>query len=331
MTLRLIEMLIPEKEKDKAEGLLKENELVLDFWYDWVSEKQVSINVIVSTEKSQNVLDELEENFSKHENFRIILTPLEAMIPRPEEEEKEKEEKEGEEEKTGISRQELYENISNQSRLSKTYFVLISLSAIVASIGVLKNDLAVIIGAMVIAPMIGPNIGLSLATTLADPVLGKKSLKTDFLGIFLALAISILIGLILTVDPNISFIVSRTEPGLADFGLALAAGGAGAVAFTRDVSVTLVGVMVALALLPALVVSGLLLGSGHIVQAGKALLLFLIYLTCINLSGVVTFLAEGIEPRSWWEAEKAKRMSLAAVAVWLTLLSALVVVIIFIS
>lgn len=331
MPLRLIEMLIPDDKQSEAKELLEENDLVLDFWFDWISENQLQVKIIVTAEKSQNVLDDLDNKFSRYEEFRMVLTPIEAMVPRLEEEEKEeKKSPEEETERVGISREELYENISSKSKVSIAYLALISLSAIVAAIGVLRDDLAVIIGAMVIAPMVGPNIGLSLATTLADPVLGRRSLKTNFIGIGIAFAIAVLFGIALVVDPGISFIVSRTQAGLADIGLALAAGAAGAISFTRDVSTAIIGVMVSIALLPTLVVSGLLLGSGHLIGAGEAMLLFLINLTCINLSGVLTFLVEGIKPKSWWKAEKAKKMSRLAAAVWIILLTALVVVILYI-
>lgn len=332
MALRLIEVLIPEKECGKAEKILKENELVLDFWYDEVSGQMASVKVIVRAEKSQSVLDELDETFSKHEEFRMIVSNLEAMVPNPpEEEEKEKKVEEEKTESASISREELYSNLSDRSTLSPDYLILISLSAIVASIGVLRNDWAVIIGAMVIAPIIGPNMSLSLSTTLADISLGKESIKTIFLGIVATLIISSLVGFFLVVDPKIPFIVSRTKAGLADVGLALSAGIAGAIAFTRDVATALIGVMVSISLLPTLVVGGLLLGSGNLFMAGSALLLFFINLTCINLSGVLTFLLEGIKPKSWWEANKAKRMSRLAMIIWISLLAALIIVLIYLQ
>lgn len=333
MALRLIEMLIPGKERDEAKKILEEHELVLDFWYDRISERKVSVKIIVRAEKSQNVLDELDEKFSKHEKFRIIVSPLEAIIPKPPEKKKEEEEK-TEEEKTetaSISREELYSTLSDKSRLSADYLILISLSAIVASIGVLRNDWAVVIGAMVIAPMIGPNMGLSLSTTLADPSLGKESIKTIFAGVLAAFLISILVGIFLAVDPDVSFIASRTKAGLADVALALSAGVAGAIAFTRDVATALIGVMVSISLLPTLVVAGLLLGSGNLIMAGSALLLFFINLTCINLSGVLTFLVEGIKPRSWWKEKKAKKMSRLAMTIWITLLTTLTIVLIYLK
>ena len=71
---------------------------------------------------------------------------------------------------------------------------MVILSTVVASIGLIKDNLAVIIGAMVIAPLLGPNIGLALATTLGDSDLGKKALKTNFTGIFIAFILALGIG-----------------------------------------------------------------------------------------------------------------------------------------
>lgn len=277
MALRLIEMFIPKEERDEAREILEGNKLVLDFWHEEISEEKISIKIIVRAEKSQNILDELDEKFSKYEEFRMIVSPLEATIPKPPEEEKKEEKEKTEEEKeetASISREELYSTLSDRSYLSFDYIILISLSAIVASIGVLKNDWAVVIGAMVIAPMIGPNMGLSLSTTLADPSLGKESIKTIFAGILVALVVSTFIGFFLDVNANYEFIQTRTRAGLMDIGLAISAGIAGAIAFTRDVATALIGVMVSISLLPTLVVGGLLFGSGNLIMAGSALLLF---------------------------------------------------------
>jgi uncharacterized hydrophobic protein (TIGR00341 family) len=196
----------------------------------------------------------------------------------------------------------------------------------VASIGVLRDNLAVVIGAMVIAPLLGPNVALSLATTLGDGNLARTALKASAVGIGLALALSFAIGYFLDVDPSIHEIASRTDVGLSDAAIALAAGAAGALAFTSGVPTALVGVMVAVALLPPLVTCGLLLGSNSLQLAGRALLLFLTNLIAINLSGVVCFLFQGVSPQDWWEADKAREATIKAILLWFTLLAALVVI-----
>jgi uncharacterized hydrophobic protein (TIGR00341 family) len=180
---------------------------------------------------------------------------------------------------------------------------------------------------MVIAPLLGPNVALSLATTLGDGNLARTALKASAAGIGLALALSFGVGYFLDVDPSIREIASRTDVGLSDIALALAAGAAGALAFTSGVSATLVGVMVAVALLPPLVTCGLLLGSQFLQLAGEALLLFLTNFIAINLSGVVCFLLQGVSPRDWWEADKAKKAVRKAMLLWFTLLFALVAII----
>ena len=122
-------------------------------------------------------------------------------------------------------------------------------------------------------------------------------------------------------------LLSRSDVRLGDVAVALASGAAGALAFTTGLHTPLVGVMVAVALLPPLVAVGLFLGAGSASQAGRALLLFFTNLICVNLAGVATFYYRGIRPRTWWEAGRAKRASRRALVLWLLLLLALVVII----
>jgi uncharacterized membrane protein len=87
--------------------------------------------------------------------------------------------------------------------------------------------------------------------------------------------------------------------------------------------------MIAVALLPPLVTAGLLIGSGHVTMASGAFLLFLANLICINLSGIVTFLVQGIRPRNWWEADKAKSLTRISIIVWFILLAVLMMIIFY--
>jgi uncharacterized membrane protein len=85
--------------------------------------------------------------------------------------------------------------------------------------------------------------------------------------------------------------------------------------------------MVAVALLPPLVTAGLLAGSGHTSLALGALVLVLTNVVCINLSGVLTFLAQRIRPRTWWEEKKARKATRRAITLWVVILLVLIVVI----
>ena len=331
MAQRLIEVVLPRQFEHKVQGLLQDQKL-LGMWQSELSQDQIMIRVLLPTKETEAVLDLLKKHYSHLEGFRAMLLSVEASLPRPEpEEKKEAEEKKPEpasKTKTArISRQELYADINQSAQLSRVYLVMVILSSIVAAIGVLRNNLVALIGAMVIAPLLGPNVALSLGTTLGDIPLVKRALKVNVVGIFTALVLSIIIGFFFTVNPDIHILASRTDVGLGDILLALSAGIAGALAFTTGIPTALVGVMVAVALLPPLVTFGLLLGSGHWNMALGAMLLLLVNLICINLAGVTTFLAQGIRPITWWEADRAKKATRTAILLWGLLLLVLVVVI----
>ncbi|MCJ7680891.1 MAG: TIGR00341 family protein [Candidatus Aminicenantes bacterium] len=335
MSLRLIELVLPQQFKDEVRELLKENE-VLDIWVSSITEGRVHFRVIVPTGKTEGIMDILEKRYSRMEGFRLILLPVEAVLPRPEPEEvgehpHESNAKTLDGKKTKkqdrISRAELYTDIEQTTRLTWTFVLLVALSAIVASIGLLRGNIVYTIAAMVIAPLLGPNVALALGTTLANPDLSRKAVRTTLVGIAVALSLSALIGLVFDISPYVANLSGQTGIVLSDIVLALASGCAAVLSFTSGAMSALIGVMVAVALLPPLVSLGLLLGSGNWKMALGSLLLLLTNLICINLAGVVTFLFQGIRPLTWWESTRAKKATLRAILLWSLLLIALAVVI----
>jgi uncharacterized hydrophobic protein (TIGR00341 family) len=329
MPLRLLEMVLPEGHVHEVKELL-EDEPIVDVWYDQISETQVLIKILASMEETEHLIDLLDKHFSMVEGFRLILLPVAASVPRVEEEEKVKQPEPEEERKKAerVSREELYATVKDTARLSRVYLIMVMLSTIVAAIGLLKDNVAVVIGAMVIAPLLGPIIGLALATTLGDRDLARLSLKANTAGLALALALAMLMGYLLEVNPYIPAIASRTDISLGDVILALASGFAGALAFTSGAPAALIGVMVAVALLPPLVTLGLLVGSGFFVLALGALLLLATNMICVNLAGVISFWVQGIRPTTWWEENIARRATKAAIASCVVLLAVLVAVIV---
>ena len=325
MDYRLLELMIPEDKVDEACEVVKEQE-PLGVWTDDQTDGNSTVRVLIDTNRTENLSDKLSEKFSNIEGFRIMLFTVEATLPQPEIEEDDEEEKvkenedESEKEVGRISREELYADVTSGSELSRVYIGMVILSTLVAAAGLIRDDVAVIIGAMVIAPLLGPNVSLSLAATLGDMELAWRSLKANAAFLFTSFGVSLLMGLILTIDISSEQIISRTQVGMGDITIALAAGSAGALAFTRGVPAALVGVMVAVALLPPLADIGLLLGSGYYELAIGAGILTFTNLICINLAGVLTFLVQGVRPRTWWEAEKAKKATRVAIAIWFGLL-----------
>lgn len=225
-----------------------------------------------------------------------------------------------------ISKDELYSVLNDGVKINSTYFSLIILSVVVAAVGLVGNNTAVIIGAMVIAPLLTPNVTLSLSTTLADRKLAAKALLSLSLGVLLALALSIGLGLFLHLDPTVPEIALRTNVGIGDVIIGLAAGAAAALFFSLGIGTALVGVTVAAALLPPLVVTGLLLGAGEFRLATQSLLLLVSNLIGINLAGTAVFIWKGVWPSSWWEEKKAKRTALSALVIWIALFLVLVII-----
>lgn len=333
MALRLIEMVIPDMKKDEVESSLKDQP-VLTYWNEEITDKRTLMKILLNSKETEGVLDFLEKRFSSFEDFRIILLSVEASIPREEEsEEKAAKErpqvKESKEKVERVSREELYSDINDATELNRVYLGMIVLASIIAAVGVFRRNIAVIVGAMIIAPMLGPNMALALSATLGDLKLAKKALITSASGIAAAFVVSVAMGFLIPIESKILSVVVQETLGLGDFVLALSVGCAGALAFTSGISSTLIGVMVAVALLPPLVTFGLMIGGGCTETSWDALLLFLTNLICVNLAGVVTFLVRGIRPLSWWEANRAKKSTITAVIIWILLLAALLFIIIF--
>jgi uncharacterized hydrophobic protein (TIGR00341 family) len=316
MARRLMEIIVPRAAAVSVREIL--GDTVLCAWNEQDGERMV-LQALVATERTQSLLDLLQQRFSGVEGFHILLLPIEATIPRPSDEPPPPNGKP----RYRVSREELYAEAEDSIRTSPIFVAMTVLSAVVASVGLLRNNLAVVIGAMVIAPLLAPNVTLALGTTLGDLRLIRDALKANVFGVSIALVLSIGVGLIFHVDPGVPAIGERTTVNPADLILALAAGAAGTLAFTGGLPAAVIGVMVAVALLPPLVNFGLLLGSGHRSEAFGAFLLVVANVVCVNLAGVSTFLLQGVRPRTWWEAERARRSSRAAMILWASALAML--------
>lgn len=325
--LRLIEAVVPVASLD---GLVDQigRKGVIDVWSYEAGDGRGLLRILIESEGTESLTDELAERFSSEEGYRLMLLPVEATFPRVEKEESPEEEKPWTRKgPLRISREELHQDLSVSTRISAVYLTTVGLSTLVAAVGLMSSSVAVVIGAMVIAPLLGPNVALSLAATLGDLDLAWDALKANLAGIGVALALSVLVGVLLPVDPTVPEIAGRTDVDLGDIVLALAAGAAGTLAFTQGLSAAVIGVMVAVALLPPLVAAGLLFGAGEIGLAYGASLLVAVNVTCVNLAGVITFLMQKVQPRTWWETERATKAAKVAVASWIGMLLLLILLI----
>lgn len=335
MALRLVEIVVPTARTEEARTQVGQEvgDHHRGLWALDLADDRTLLRLLLPAERCESLLDSLERRFAGEDGFRITLLAVEATVPRPEgpeEEEEEEETRDDEDEEEArtpgrVSREELYADVEETMGVGWLYVVLVALSTVVATVGLVRGSVAVIVGAMVIAPLLGPNVGLALATTLGDVPLARRALRANGIGVVVALLLSGGLGLVLPVEPDLPEIAARARLGFGDLALALAAGSAGVLTFTSGVSTVLVGVMVAVALLPPLATGGLLLGAGYVQDARAALLLVVANVICINLAGVLTFLIQGVRPMNWWEAERARSATYRALVVWVLLLAALLV------
>lgn len=316
--MKLIEVIVDEIVTETVADIAKKNNAV-DFRLAQKNEEgRQAMRILLQDEMVQSTLDALQAVVSSYPASRIIVFPVEATLPLPEEIKAERK-------TTSTSREALYDSVSKDVKLNSNFIVLVILSTVVAAIGLIENNVAVVIGAMVIAPLLGPNIALGLGTALGDVDLMRKALITNLVGVSICVILSILIGLSWPFDINSPELMSRTNVGLDSLALALASGAAAALSLTTGLSSVLVGVMVAVALLPPAATFGLMLGHGQYQLAVGALLLLIANVVCLNLATKVVFWLKGISPRTWWQKEKAKRAMRVYILVWLTGLTILVI------
>ncbi len=275
------------------------------------------MRMLVDDDKLQLALDTLQNVLGAQPTARIIVLSVEACLPNIPK-------KEHEEETAATARESLYQEVEKGSRLDSNYVLLVMLATVVAAIGLIENNVAVVIGAMVIAPLLGPNLALSLATALGDVRLMLKSIKTLIFGIVIAITIAVIIGWLWSGELNSHELMSRTHANIDSIALALASGAAATLSLTTGLSGVLVGVMVAVALLPPAVTFGIMLGAGNIQLANEAGLLLLINIVCVNLASKLVFFFKGVRPRTWLEKEKAKQAIILFSVGWLLTLAVLV-------
>jgi uncharacterized hydrophobic protein (TIGR00341 family) len=277
------------------------------------------MRMLVSDNKLQETLDTLQTVLGAQPTARIIVLSVYADLP------KIKDEVKNNDATSNTVRESLYQEVEKGSQLDFNFVLLVILATTVAAIGLIENNVAVVIGAMVIAPLLGPNLALSLGTALGDRHLMLSSVKTLSIGILIAIGMSVLIGLLWPGQFNNHEIMSRTNASLDSIALALASGAAATLSLTTGLSGVLVGVMVAVALLPPAVTLGIMIGNWQVHLATGAGLLLAINIVCVNLASKSVFLFKGVRPRTWVEKEKAKKAMVAYILGWLFTLTALLV------
>jgi len=196
------------------------------------------------------------------------------------------------------------EDINYGSEPGNRFYALVATSTLIACLGLVANSTAVIIGAMLVAPLMTPLFGIALALVRGETSLLGRALRAEIIGVLLGVGIATIFGalpLALEVTPEM---LSRTQPNLLDLLVAVLAGFAGAFAMIDErLSPTLPGVAIATAIVPPVANTGLCLAVGAFNGAYGSFLLFLANSLSILIVSCATFLAAGLARKIPW-AEK---------------------------
>lgn len=322
MSLRHIEILARPGYSADIKRISEQYEVLNYFCSSEGSDGRCLHLLLIGPVNRQKVLDDLHGALEESESARIIISNVEATIPPVPDRRAETEKR-----SSTTTREELYNTIAHGAEMSGTFLMLTFLSSVVAAIGLVKGNVAVLIGAMVIAPLLGPNLAFSLGAALGERQLMFQAAKTNIIGLSLSVSLGVFAGLYLPNGLNNPELLARTQVGVEDVALALASGAAAVLSLTNGISSTLVGVMVAVALLPPAMAVGLMLGQAQLHPALGAAILLTVNVVCVNLSAQVVFLFKGMKPRTWLQQQGARQSAMVNAMFWILMLLLLLAVI----
>jgi uncharacterized hydrophobic protein (TIGR00271 family) len=219
----------------------------------------------------------------------------------------------------------VYDALSQAAQPTSEYYILIVLSSVIATAGLIQGSTAAVIGAMIVAPLMTPILSFSIATLRGDLGLIRTSTASIAKGTLIAIGISAVLTKLIPFTAYSAEIMARTKPSLYDIIVALAAGTVGAYGYAnRKISSTIVGIAIAVALVPPLCTVGIGIGGLDFRIAGGAATLYLINLVAISLAGSVVFWRMKIQPLDA-DAEVIRRRALLQIITAIVILLAIAV------
>jgi uncharacterized hydrophobic protein (TIGR00341 family) len=317
--MRLIQTLVPEGKRQLVVDLLEDAEIE----YAVTSETARSdysdiVYIPTDVDSVEGILDELRDVGVEREGYMIVSDVETIVSDRFEQQQADDEDDKdnGVAEDERISREELQTKARNLSRSTTNYIALTLISAVVATAGLLQDSAAVVVGSMVIAPLIGPAMASCVGTVVSDDALFWEGVRSQVIGLTIAVGSATLFaaGYRATLAPELELLLiqqvaERAHPGLLSLAIALGAGVAGALSLTSGADEALVGVMIAVALMPPAAAVGLGIAYRDLTLAVGAGVLVLVNLLSINVAGVAAIWLKRYRPTHWYDAQEARRLT----------------------
>ncbi len=276
------------KEKRAVEKILKTKKIVS---YDVISSKNIhKFEIVAIDEETGPLIGRLKKlGFGKSFKESIIILEIRASVPK----------RRSKEFAPLLSKEEIENDIKSGGGLNWIYLSFMTLSAIIVALGMMGDNVIVVIGGMVIAPLLIPMIGSSyhlINKCGLKPL--RESTISETWGIFLAIFWGMIVGGIVSNASINPLIVGRSIVSFFDVGIAIFAGAAGTLSVaTRNLG-EFSGVAIAVALVPPAVTIGIGISLGSLAIITGASILTLINLICVHFSAMITFTLLGYSSQS---------------------------------
>lgn len=319
MQPKIIEIVAGEGHADTLAAIAEEADVLDCLVLPIEGGKRVLVRIVTGSGERQSLVDAIQRQLAADSSWRLTILPIDGTLPKIEESEDEIEARRSQ--TLTATREELYGVVAGGAVIDRNFLLFVVLSTMVAGIGLVVDNVAVVIGAMVIAPLLGPNLAFAFGAALGDLGLMGRAVRTSLLGLSIAVASCAAFAALTGVALDSGELLARTRVGYGDVALALASGAAAALSLTTGLPTALVGVMVAVAILPPAATAGLMAGGGRLEDATAAAMLLAVNLICVNLAAQIVFAVKGIKPHLWLEQKNARQSTLISALVWAMLLA----------
>lgn len=316
-------MTVPAGKREAVLGALDDEEI------DYVVTDETSgreytaiVYFPIPTEGVQDALDALDSAGLPEDAYTVVLN-AETVVSRRFDELKERYAEE-EESSDRIARQELVARAEELAPSRQTYVVMTLVSTVIAAAGLLLDSPATVVGSMVIAPLLGPAMSASVGTVVDDEELFRRGVVLQLVGIVLSIVGAGVFAFVVkethVVPPGLDVLSleevrERLRPDFLSLVVALGAGVAGVFSLMTGVSSALVGVAIAVALIPPAATVGIGVAWGIPTLAVGSLVLVLVNVLSINLAALVVLWYSGYRPERFFQIGEARTAVLKRVAV----------------
>jgi len=328
--VRLVQVTIPTGKRDAVLGALD------DEGVDYVVTDETSgreytavIYAPLPTAAVESVLDRLRDVGVDEEAYTVVVEASTVISRRFDELDERYTEEEDEDR---IAREELKSRAKELAPTLRTYVVMTIISAVIATAGLLLDSPAVVVGSMVIAPLIGPAMAASVGTVIDEQELFVRGAKLQVLGMSVAVASAAVFATVVRythlVPPGIDVtavpeIQERLAPDFLSLAIAFGAGIAGALSLSAGVSSAIVGVMIAVALIPPAATVGIGIAWGlPMVSLGSGILALVNGLS-INVAAIGVLWYSGYRPERWFRFDETRSKMLKRVTVLMVAIAVL--------